>query len=124
MPIRSARERLYQTLAYEAGGLIIAAPFYSLLFGRGAEERLSTYIYLDITPKGRNETGPNHSLADWVRHHDRYGDSAPAPAPRAMSPVSRPAERRSRAWMSSCNVVADPGFGAAGAVGAGMALGA
>jgi predicted dithiol-disulfide oxidoreductase (DUF899 family) len=41
-------------------------------FGRGTEERVGTYIYLDITPKGRNETGPNHSLADWVRHHDRY----------------------------------------------------
>jgi hypothetical protein len=23
-------------------------------------------------PKGRNETGPNHNLNDWVRHHDRY----------------------------------------------------
>jgi predicted dithiol-disulfide oxidoreductase (DUF899 family) len=42
-------------------------------FGRGAEERLGTYVFLDMTPKGRNETGPNHSLADWVRHHDRYG---------------------------------------------------
>jgi predicted dithiol-disulfide oxidoreductase (DUF899 family) len=42
-------------------------------FGRGAEERLGTYVLLDLTPKGRNETGPNHSLADWVRHHDRYG---------------------------------------------------
>jgi predicted dithiol-disulfide oxidoreductase (DUF899 family) len=42
-------------------------------FGRGAEERLGTYVLLDLTPNGRNETGPNHSLADWVRHHDRYG---------------------------------------------------
>jgi predicted dithiol-disulfide oxidoreductase (DUF899 family) len=42
-------------------------------FGRGGEERLSTYVYLDMTPMGRNETGPNHSLTDWVRHHDRYG---------------------------------------------------
>ena len=24
-------------------------------------------------PKGRNETGPTHSLGDWVRPHDRYG---------------------------------------------------
>ena len=30
------------------------------------------YHYLDIVPKGRNETGPNHNLTDWVRHHDRY----------------------------------------------------
>jgi len=42
-------------------------------FGRGAEERLGTYMLLDLTPNGRNENGPNHSLADWVRHHDRYG---------------------------------------------------
>jgi predicted dithiol-disulfide oxidoreductase (DUF899 family) len=42
-------------------------------FGRGGEERLGTYVYLDMTPKGRDENGPNHSLADWVRHHDRYG---------------------------------------------------
>ena len=44
-------------------------------FGRGAEERLGTYVLLDLTPNGRNETGPNYSLADWVRHHDRYGAS-------------------------------------------------
>jgi predicted dithiol-disulfide oxidoreductase (DUF899 family) len=41
-------------------------------FGRGAEEVLSTYMLLDLTPKGRNETGPNFNLTDWVRHHDRY----------------------------------------------------
>ena len=42
-------------------------------FGRGGEETLGSYMYLDLTPKGRNETGPNHNLTDWVRHHDRYG---------------------------------------------------
>lgn len=42
-------------------------------YGRGAEETLGTYMILDLTPKGRNETGPNHDLTDWVRHHDRYG---------------------------------------------------
>jgi predicted dithiol-disulfide oxidoreductase (DUF899 family) len=41
-------------------------------FGRGAEELLGTYIVLDMMPKGRNETGPNHNLTDWVRHHDKY----------------------------------------------------
>lgn len=41
-------------------------------FGRGLEEVLGTYMYLDITPKGRNENGPNHNLTDWVRLHDRY----------------------------------------------------
>ena len=36
-------------------------------------------MILDLTPKGRNETGPNRNLTDWVRHHDQYED-APAPA--------------------------------------------
>jgi predicted dithiol-disulfide oxidoreductase (DUF899 family) len=39
---------------------------------RGDEGGLTTYFYLDLTPKGRNETGPGHNLGDWVRHHDRY----------------------------------------------------
>ena len=42
-------------------------------YGRGAEEVLGTYVFLDLTPKGRNETGPRGDLTDWVRHHDRYG---------------------------------------------------
>lgn len=41
-------------------------------YGRGAEEILGTYMLLDLTAKGRNETGPNYDLTDWVRHHDRY----------------------------------------------------
>lgn len=42
-------------------------------YGRGDELVNTTYMYLDLTPKGRNETGPNYNLTDWVRHHDRYG---------------------------------------------------
>jgi hypothetical protein len=30
-------------------------------------------MYLDLTLKGRNETGPHYNLGDWVRHHDRDG---------------------------------------------------
>ena len=41
-------------------------------YGRGAEEVLGSYMFLDMTPKGRNEHGPNFNLTDWVRHHDRY----------------------------------------------------
>jgi predicted dithiol-disulfide oxidoreductase (DUF899 family) len=40
--------------------------------GRGDEMFVGTYMYLDITPKGRNENGPRYNLTDWVRHHDRY----------------------------------------------------
>lgn len=39
-------------------------------FGRGDE--FGTYMLLDLTPKGRNEKGPNFNLTDWVRHHDKY----------------------------------------------------
>ena len=41
-------------------------------YARGGEIKLTTYMLLDLTPKGRDETGPNFSLADWVRHHDKY----------------------------------------------------
>ena len=41
-------------------------------YARGGEWGLGAYRFLDLTPKGRDETGPTHSLADWVRHHDRY----------------------------------------------------
>jgi predicted dithiol-disulfide oxidoreductase (DUF899 family) len=39
-------------------------------FARGGDDFLGTYRYLDVTPKGRNET---HSLADWVRPKNMYG---------------------------------------------------
>ena len=41
-------------------------------YARGGEELLGTYVLLDLTPKGRDETGPRGNLTDWVRHHDRY----------------------------------------------------
>jgi len=41
-------------------------------YGRGVEQLVGAYSYLDLTPKGRNETGPAFDLTDWVRHHDRY----------------------------------------------------
>jgi predicted dithiol-disulfide oxidoreductase (DUF899 family) len=45
-------------------------------YGRGGDLMLGTYNILDLMPKGRNETGPNHNLTDWVRHHDRYDSGA------------------------------------------------
>ncbi len=41
-------------------------------YGRGDELVDSTYMLLDMTPKGRNETGPHHNLTDWVKRHDEY----------------------------------------------------
>jgi predicted dithiol-disulfide oxidoreductase (DUF899 family) len=47
-------------------------------FARGGEAMLGTYALLDLTPKGRDETGPGHNLTDWVRLHDRYDSPAPS----------------------------------------------
>lgn len=44
-------------------------------YGRGGEELITTYMVLDLTAKGRNETGPHHNLMDWVRRHDEYEDT-------------------------------------------------
>lgn len=40
-------------------------------FGRGPEPLIGAYTFLDIVPKGRNESGLPFPMA-WVRHHDRY----------------------------------------------------
>ena len=42
-------------------------------YARGGEMFLGTYNFLDVAPKGRNETGPRFDMGDWLRHHDRYG---------------------------------------------------
>jgi predicted dithiol-disulfide oxidoreductase (DUF899 family) len=42
-------------------------------YGRGGEMFLPVYGWLDVVPKGRNET-KNGNLTDWVRRHDRYED--------------------------------------------------
>jgi predicted dithiol-disulfide oxidoreductase (DUF899 family) len=41
-------------------------------YARGDERGLGAYMFLDLTPKGRNENGPNFNLTDWVRRHDKY----------------------------------------------------
>jgi predicted dithiol-disulfide oxidoreductase (DUF899 family) len=41
-------------------------------YARGGEAQLMAYSYLDLTPKGRNETGPRRDLTGWVKHHDKY----------------------------------------------------
>ncbi len=37
-------------------------------YRRGVDLLIGAHNLLDLTPKGRNETG----VMDWVRHHDRY----------------------------------------------------
>jgi predicted dithiol-disulfide oxidoreductase (DUF899 family) len=40
-------------------------------YGRGGEMYLPVYGWLDVVPRGRNETIKGN-LTDWVRRHDRY----------------------------------------------------
>jgi predicted dithiol-disulfide oxidoreductase (DUF899 family) len=42
-------------------------------YARGGEMYLAVYGWLDVVPKGRNET-KRGNLTDWVRRHDRYED--------------------------------------------------
>lgn len=42
-------------------------------YGRGLDQALGAYVWLDLTPKGRDEQDLAFSMA-WVRHHDRYGE--------------------------------------------------
>jgi predicted dithiol-disulfide oxidoreductase (DUF899 family) len=40
-------------------------------YARGGEMFLTVYGWLDVVPKGRNET-KNGNLTDWVKRHDKY----------------------------------------------------
>lgn len=56
-------------------------------YGRGLEQMMNVYCWLDVAPKGRSEEGLPYPMA-WIRHHDRYEQDyyADAPAtPRAKS---------------------------------------
>src|SRR5262249_11278187 len=41
-------------------------------YGRGGEQFLGAYNYLDVTPEGRNGNGPFRSLTDWGRANTMY----------------------------------------------------
>jgi predicted dithiol-disulfide oxidoreductase (DUF899 family) len=45
-------------------------------YGRGTEEVIGAYMYLDLTPNGRNENGPYHAMMDWMKRHDEYEGGA------------------------------------------------
>ena len=40
-------------------------------YGRGLEDYMGIYRFLDIVPRGRDENALNYGM-EWVRHHDRY----------------------------------------------------
>jgi predicted dithiol-disulfide oxidoreductase (DUF899 family) len=43
-------------------------------YGRSGEELVGANIFLDLTPMGRNENGPDQDQQDWPRLHDMYID--------------------------------------------------
>jgi predicted dithiol-disulfide oxidoreductase (DUF899 family) len=43
-------------------------------FARGVDMMNTGYQYLDLVPKGRDETGLERPQA-WVRHRDNYGQT-------------------------------------------------
>lgn len=45
-------------------------------FGRGLDALITTYVLLDLVPKGRDEDQLPFGM-HWVRHHDRYGAAVP-----------------------------------------------
>lgn len=53
-------------------------------FGRGGEEVLCACMLLDMTPKGRDETGLHHNPADGAMSQDRYALDDPAPCCRPI----------------------------------------
>jgi uncharacterized membrane protein len=48
MPLRTFKERLYQTLAFELGGLVLAAPLYGLIFGQSGAQSLTLLAALSL----------------------------------------------------------------------------
>ena len=48
-------------------------------YGRGTEELIGAYKYLDLTPNGRNENGPYHAMMDWMKRHDQYEGATGGP---------------------------------------------
>jgi predicted dithiol-disulfide oxidoreductase (DUF899 family) len=40
-------------------------------FGRGLDTLITSYVLLDLVPKGRDEEGLPFDM-QWVRHHDKY----------------------------------------------------
>ena len=45
-------------------------------YGRGGDILIGAYNYLDLTPKGRNES----TIMDWMRRHDEYENAGQAAA--------------------------------------------
>jgi uncharacterized membrane protein len=64
VPLRSLRERVIQTLSYELGALLIAAPLYQWLFGVSAGESLQLLVTLSVAVMLWSPV--HNSVFDWL----------------------------------------------------------
>src|SRR4051812_45148242 len=63
-PLRCLRERMLQTSAFEAGGLLVAAPLYAAVFGAALEESV---VLLGVLAVACLIWCPLHNTAfDWL----------------------------------------------------------
>jgi uncharacterized membrane protein len=67
MHLRSVRERFYQTLAFEAGGLCIASPLYAAAFGETAGS--SVYLVAALSVAVIIWSPVHNTLFDWLDLH-------------------------------------------------------
>ncbi len=67
MPLRSVRERVYQTLAFEIGGLCIASPLYAATFGETAESSVVLVATLAFAVMAWSPV--HNTMFDWLDLH-------------------------------------------------------
>jgi uncharacterized membrane protein len=73
MPLRTVKERIYQSLAFELGGLILAAPLYGLIFGHGTAQSLTLLATLSLAVMA---WAPVHNTLFDLADFNRTGRSA------------------------------------------------
>ena len=64
MVLRPFRERVVQTLSYEAGGLLVATPLYSLLFGAPGSEGFVLVLLMSVAVM--IWTPAYNTVFDWI----------------------------------------------------------
>lgn len=64
MALRSIRERAYQTIAYEAGGFLIAMPLYGLIAGHDASQ--SSLLIVAVALACMAWSPLHNTLFDWI----------------------------------------------------------
>jgi uncharacterized membrane protein len=75
MPLRTVKERICQTLAFELGGLALAAPLYGLIFGHDAAQSLTLLAVLSLAVMA---WAPIHNTLFDMADFKRTGRSASA----------------------------------------------